>query len=76
MSVEVSEQWIGKVAGWKMLKAGRSLWKARGVKSADWDADAGVFFGLMGWVDGGVCMSSKKMIVCVYLYRICALVLW
>ena len=31
--MQITEKWIGKVAGWKMLKAGRDLWKGGAVKS-------------------------------------------
>ena len=45
MDVEVSWQWIGKVAGWKMLKAGRKLWKSGAVRSVEWRAEEGIFLG-------------------------------
>ena len=48
--MELTEKWIGKVAGWKVLKAGRTLWKSGSVKSVD-SAEAGKE--ISGLVGGG-----------------------
>ncbi len=46
--MQITEQWIGKVAGWKVLKAGRSLWKSGTVKQAEVNVDHSEVVGLVG----------------------------
>lgn len=46
--MQITEQWIGKTAGWKMLKAGRALWKNGSVKESSYDPSSGLVVGVIG----------------------------
>lgn len=34
---EITEKWLGEIAGWKAMKHGRDLWKSGAVVKASWD---------------------------------------
>ncbi len=34
---EMTEKWLGEIAGWKAMKQGRDLWKSGAVAKASWD---------------------------------------
>lgn len=46
--MEITENWIGKVAGWKVFKSGRDLWKDGAVKKIEVAEDHSEVSGLVG----------------------------